>query len=147
MSYLSQEDYDFVFARTPRACLDFVIHDGMQRILLIRRTTDPEIGAWHLPGGRVRLGESTSQAGERILLQELGINLLQYELIGYMNMPGEKMAGKADQHSISMVFLVTGRSHFVASRSARFFKKAPRKTLAQHRDHLPKFFDKVRAHK
>lgn len=47
--------------------------------LLVRRAKPPHVGVWSLPGGRVHLGETVSQAGVREVLEETGIQLPQAE--------------------------------------------------------------------
>ena len=39
------------------------VKDG--RVLLVRRAKPPRVGAWSLPGGRQRLGETVREAARR----------------------------------------------------------------------------------
>lgn len=48
-----------------------VFHNG--RVLLVQRGRPPAVGAWSVPGGRLRLGEPLGQAAEREILEETGI--------------------------------------------------------------------------
>ncbi len=47
------------------------VKDG--RVLLIRRGKPPRAGAWSLPGGRQRLGETVRETARRELREETGV--------------------------------------------------------------------------
>jgi ADP-ribose pyrophosphatase YjhB (NUDIX family) len=49
-----------------------IVRDPSGRVLLVRRTDD---GNWELPGGRVEVGETTSEAVRREVHEESGITI------------------------------------------------------------------------
>ena len=49
-----------------------IVRDGRDRVLLVRRTDD---GNWELPGGRIEVGETTSEAVRREVFEESGITI------------------------------------------------------------------------
>jgi len=51
------------------------------RILLVRRTSEPERGKWTLPAGFVDAGEDPARAAERECLEETGLNVQVNSLI------------------------------------------------------------------
>jgi 8-oxo-dGTP diphosphatase len=66
---------------TPSVCVGAIaIDDG--RLLLIRRATEPGLGRWTVPGGRVDPGETMQEAVVRELLEETGIEGVCTGLIG-----------------------------------------------------------------
>ena len=65
---------------TPATCLVVVNH--RQQILLVKRSVDPKIGFWCLPGGYIELDETPEQAALRELKEETGINGQIQRLLG-----------------------------------------------------------------
>ena len=60
-----------------------VIEDTQGRFLITRRSWDISHGGyWEFPGGKVDVGESPEAALLREMREELGLNVLQYELLG-----------------------------------------------------------------
>ena len=52
----------------PATCL--VVVDNKERILLVKRSAEPKIGFWCLPGGFIELGETPEQGALRELKEE-----------------------------------------------------------------------------
>jgi len=102
--YLSEKDYNKGISLMIRFCLDFVIVKNKQ-LLLVKRLIDPYKGMWHLPGGMVRKGESIKSASKRILISEIGLGLISFDLLGYIEFLDEKLLKKSiNTHSVSLVF-------------------------------------------
>lgn len=105
MNYLSDEDYDFIYSRVPRICVDLLIVNSNSEILLTKRTIEPYKDHWHLPGGRIKFRESIFDALNRILKAELGLGLSVVEMIGACEFPEEIQKGQ-ERHSISLVHFI-----------------------------------------
>ena len=56
----------------PATCL--VVIDSKERILLVKRSMEPKIGRWCLPGGFIELGETPERAALRELKEETSLS-------------------------------------------------------------------------
>lgn len=52
------------------------------RMLLIKRSQEPSKGMWSIPGGRLELGETVSEAVKREVLEECGV---QIEIVRFLD--------------------------------------------------------------
>ncbi len=55
----------------PASCL--VVIDNRERVILVKRSVEPQIGLWCLPGGFIELGETPEGAALRELKEETGL--------------------------------------------------------------------------
>lgn len=77
---LSQADFDSIYARVPRLCVELVMVEP-GGVVLTKRSIPPGEGMWHLPGGTVRFGETLAEAARRVALDETGVSIeLQHQL-------------------------------------------------------------------
>jgi ADP-ribose pyrophosphatase YjhB (NUDIX family) len=102
--YLSEKDYNFIYSRSPRVCVDLIIKT-QTGVLLIKREIQPYKGKYHLPGGRIRFRESVHKAIFRICKNEVSLVPYCYKLLGFMEFPREQQ-DRNKRHSISLAFLV-----------------------------------------
>ena len=115
---LSDKDYDFIYSKSARLCVDIVIKskDG---VLLIERCAAPYNKKFSIPGGRVRFRETVRKAIDRIAKKEIGVTVKVEKLLGYMEFLRETQ-NKNKRHSVSLVFVCsTDQKPVVGS----FFKK------------------------
>jgi ADP-ribose pyrophosphatase YjhB (NUDIX family) len=106
-TYLSDEDYDFIYSRVPRICVDLLVKNDKGQVLLTQRTIEPYINHWHFPGGRIKFRESIEDAAKRIAKGELGLNVDSIgTIVGTCQFPEEYQKGQP-RHSISIVHEIT----------------------------------------
>ena len=133
-SWLSSKNYDFIYGKVPRLCVDIVIKNP-QGTVLVWRKIEPAKNTWHLPGGRVMLREKVETAAVRIAKAETGLNVKPVKLLGYMEFLNEAQGGKK-RHTVSLVFLAKATNPKKINSDSRFFKFLPKKTHNVHKKFL-----------
>ena len=66
--------FDFFQNPLPAAVTVLAHPDHADRVLMLRRRTEPHIGRWCLPGGFLTYGETAEAAARRELLEEAGFH-------------------------------------------------------------------------
>lgn len=84
----------------PEAGCGAAIFDDAGRLLLIQRLTEPEAGAWGLPGGKIDFGEPARETARREIAEELGIDIAVNELACI----AEILDGGDGRHWVSPIF-------------------------------------------
>lgn len=85
--WLSRAEFDSIFSRVPRLCVEVVIVAPTRGVLLTLRDIPPRVGAWHIPGGTVLFAEPVVEAVKRVAGDELGLEVGVGELLGYIEYP------------------------------------------------------------
>ena len=91
----------------PEAGCGAAIFDESGRLLLIQRLTEPEAGAWGLPGGKIDFGEPARETARREIAEELGIEIE----VGKLACISEIINAGDGRHWVSPIFfarLVSG---------------------------------------
>jgi ADP-ribose pyrophosphatase YjhB (NUDIX family) len=91
--WLPKAEYDGIFSRVPRLCVEVVIVDPERGVLLTLRDIPPNVGAWHIPGGTVLFAEPVVDAVQRVARLELGLDVEVGELLGYIEYPSHYNTG------------------------------------------------------
>jgi ADP-ribose pyrophosphatase YjhB (NUDIX family) len=81
--------YAAFFNPKPVACT--IPRDPDDKIILMRRATEPSKGRWTMPGGFVDLGESVPDAAQREAKEELEIDVTIGELVGVYSSPEDRV--------------------------------------------------------
>jgi hypothetical protein len=85
--WLPKAEFDSIFSRVARLCVEVVIVAPQRGVLLMRRDIPPNVGSWHIPGGTVLFGEPLVQTVKRVARDELGLEVAVGELLGYIEYP------------------------------------------------------------
>lgn len=136
---LSLEEFRLIYGKVPRLTVEIVIQtaDG---IVFAKRSIDPWLGLWHLPGGTVFKGERIEQAVKRIAREEAGVEIGIEKFLGFIEYLKETEGDWLD-HSVSLVFLVkiiSGqlRPEEGQASEIKAFKELPGRLIKEHRDFL-----------
>jgi colanic acid biosynthesis protein WcaH len=65
--------YNKILRVLPIVCVDLLVINEKNEILLLKRKNDPAKGEWWFPGGRVYHGEQRMDAAKRKLFEECGL--------------------------------------------------------------------------
>ena len=143
---LTDEEYQFIFSRAVRLCLDFIVVKN-NKVLLAKREIEPNKGSWSLPGGMVRYQETIDQAAERIIGAELGLKIKEKNLFGYMEFPHEINQNGTLIHSVSLAFLTTLEDGELRgsdqAREIEFFEILPQEAHSIHHKFLQENWSRI----
>ena len=102
--WLSDYDYDYIYSRVPRACVDVIIKQN-GKLLLTFRNHPPNNSLWHIIGGRIQLFETIKDTALRVVNKETNITINPDKLIlkECCEFLDEQMP-KYNMHSVSYIF-------------------------------------------
>lgn len=72
--WISQEEYNKILKTFPIPCVDLIVENKHNEILMVVRKNEPAKGQWWSPGGRILHGENRAAAAKRKLKEECGID-------------------------------------------------------------------------
>ena len=136
--WMSDDDYRFVYSRTPRLAVVLIIRTKNGIILSLRSLKDWH-GQWHLPGGRINYRESVEDAATRISLKELGISIQVERTLDYIEYPSE-LVEREFEHTVDIALLCRATSlatipNHEAS-EIRIFSRIPDNIIKEQGDFL-----------
>jgi len=77
--WIPEETYKGIIKNIPIPCVDLLVVNEANEILLVKRLNEPAKGQWWFPGGRVHIGETRKDAAIRKLNEECGIQSSEAE--------------------------------------------------------------------
>lgn len=89
-------------------CIIFELIDGKLHVLLVRRTHDPFIGQWVLPGGYSNAGETTREALRRVVMTKAGVDTNNFGLIEQLY-TFDTIARDPRGHAVSVTYMGLGK--------------------------------------
>ncbi len=131
MSLIPEETYRSIVDTMPILCVDAIIRNDRQEVLLVKRTNEPLKDEWWVPGGRVYKGESLENAIKRKIKEELGIDIKIKGAVGYYEDQFEKnpLNLESGLHTLGIVFEAEPQSLNIKldgqSGGWKFFDKIP----------------------
>jgi 8-oxo-dGTP diphosphatase len=57
----------------------FTVNEHKLKAMLVKRAEEPFLGAWSLPGGFLKAGESLDEAAQRVLIEKVGVDHVYME--------------------------------------------------------------------
>ncbi|MHA1239060.1 MAG: NUDIX hydrolase [Candidatus Odinarchaeia archaeon] len=92
-----------VYPDVPRVAVGAVIiRNG--KVLLVKRRTQPKKGAWSIPGGLVKLGETVEEALKREILEETGLRVSVEKIAGVFDYIERDESGRIRYHYVIIDF-------------------------------------------
>jgi colanic acid biosynthesis protein WcaH len=103
--FIEHELYEQIKRLMPIPCVDIILFDTNNRVLLLRRRNEPAAGLWWFPGGRVLFGESRNEAAKRKLREECSLVAKDYQEVGTYELFFNLSSGlNAKIHSITTLY-------------------------------------------
>ncbi len=116
--------------RNPSLATDGLVSDSEKGILLARRSGEPFMGKWCLPGGFVDYGERVEDALRREFMEETGLKVEPIRIIGVYSKPDRDP--RKHVVNISWFCRITGgkMKPLDATSDVRYFRKIKTRELA-----------------
>jgi ADP-ribose pyrophosphatase YjhB (NUDIX family) len=133
--WLPKAEFDAIYKRVPRLCVEVVIATA-QGVLLLRRDIPPNQGAWHIPGGTVLFAEPVLDAVQRVARHELGLGVEPRELLGYIEYPSHYESGLDSPVGLAFNCAVSAEPDGGLPDGAAWFTRLPDGLYAEQRDFL-----------
>ena len=92
------------YPNRPIAAVGVLIQDK-DKVLLIKRGTEPGEGLWSIPGGMIELGETAREAGKREVEEETGLKIKLDHVIDVFDRIFLDNNGVVESHYVIMDFL------------------------------------------
>jgi len=90
-------------------CVVFQLIDNELTVLVIKRATDPFKDQWALPGGYNAVGETTSEALNRIIKTKAGLNVNSLSLVEQLY-TFDTVARDPRGHAVSVTYMGLGKN-------------------------------------
>lgn len=142
LKYLTPKEFENIYSKVPRLCVDVIIKT-YSGIILTKRTIEPARGMWHIPGSTLLKNENLKDAVNRISISELGVSVAIDKLLGIIEYRYNQ--SNYNRHDISVVFLAHPRAknfQLKIDKNASdvgIFKKFPKNTLKQQVDFIKQY--------
>ncbi len=121
--------YESIKKSMPIPCIDLIVVNSKDEVLMLKRSNDPAKGQWWFPGGRIHFGETREDAVHRKLKQECGIVANSIKQLGTEDVMLRNLDDSVS-HAITTVFMVYSDGKVILdSQSEEAMYKAPQEWL------------------
>jgi ADP-ribose pyrophosphatase YjhB (NUDIX family) len=135
--WLPKAEFDSIYSRVPRLCVEVVMVTPQDGVLLTRRDIPPNVGAWHIPGGTVLFGEPVVEAVKRVARDELDLEVEVGQLLGYIEYPSHYENGLDSPVGLAFSCSIAGQAGQAPTPSGGgWFTRLPDGLYAEQRDFL-----------
>lgn len=83
---LTLDEFKKIYSKVTRLTVEVCIISD-EGIVLTKRSIEPCIGQWHIPGGTVYFGETPEDAVHRVAMNECGVEVEIEKLVGSVAYP------------------------------------------------------------
>ena len=129
-----KEEYDWIYSRVPRLCVEIVVISPERGVLLTLRDIPPNVGVWHIAGGAVLFRESVEDAVRHVARCELGTDVRVGELLGYIECLSHHENGL--DSPVGLAFRCTLEEESALPEIAGWFTELPKNLYAEQRAFL-----------
>lgn len=121
--------------------IGYIAHDGNGQYLMSKRSTVSydENGVWDFGGGWIEFSESAESAVKREVQEELGVDVLDIQFLGYLDVVREKE--NKTHHIISLEFKVLVDRNLVVNNEPHKFDEIAWFDINTLPANLPSFMD------
>jgi len=139
---LPYKTFRTIYSKVPRLCVDLVILNKQNEVLLTFRKIPPK-GLWHLPGGTILFGETPEETAQRVAKEELGQKIVIKKLLGIINYdPASYKRITGIGHPVSIAYLASLTSNTITldkqATKFKFHTKLPQKIFKEQKKFLSK---------
>lgn len=114
----------------PIPCVDLIVVNGQNEILMLKRTNDPAKGEWWFPGGRVHFNETRIDAAKRKVKQECGVEITEIRELGTKDLV-LRNSDMTLSHAITTLFMVHVEGNIVLDEQSESYEyKSPKEWLS-----------------
>jgi len=132
------KEYKNIYSKVPKLCVEVVLRTNAG-IVLTQRAHDSWSGLWHLPGGSVMYREAVVDAVKRISREELDIDVVVGDLLGYIEYWSEEKE-RGFGYSVTLPFLCTTEDTLPSinqdGETIKVFETIPLNTIEEHKKFL-----------
>jgi ADP-ribose pyrophosphatase YjhB (NUDIX family) len=83
---LTLQEFENIYSKVPRFNVEVIVRTK-GGIALSKRSIEPCIGQWHIPGGTVYFKETPEEAVLRVTEEELGLQVTIVKILGVISYP------------------------------------------------------------